>query len=357
MTSHDTGLCLAVYCVMLKFTNDLCREAEKADADASGEDEEIFFGPVGHTEKCVAVGVNEVAQANDKLRPLSPLTATQMAELCREAYTVAYQIEHADSSEPLSSHAEITGLLGNDEVPKINPVEDLTSNVVVTDRSPCVDKALSTNTCDDLISGSTESGKELCDDKTSSNNVFIDKALSTNTWDDLIPGSTESAKELCDDKTSFNNVFVDKALSTNTCNDLIPGSTESAKELCDDKTSSDNVFVDKALSTNTCDDLIRGSTESGKESCDEKTSPNNVFEDILSSLGSALPAIEPGSLKLDEHGAVKFSAAADHASAADANTKLRTAIPAPSGLRRAVSAKTSVTRSAGIPMKVLTVRQ
>ena len=322
MTSHDTGLCLAVYCVMLKFTNDLCREAEKADADASGEDEEIFFGPVGHTEKCVAVGVNEVAQANDKLRPLSPLTATQMAELCREAYTVAYQIEHADSSEPLSSHAEITGLLGNDEVPKINPVEDLTSNVVVTDRSPCVDKALSTNTCDDLISGSTESGKELCDDKTSSNNVFIDKALSTNTWDDLIPGSTESAKELCDDKTSFNNVF-----------------------------------VDKALSTNTCDDLIRGSTESGKESCDEKTSPNNVFEDILSSLGSALPAIEPGSLKLDEHGAVKFSAAADHASAADANTKLRTAIPAPSGLRRAVSAKTSVTRSAGIPMKVLTVRQ
>jgi len=322
MTSHDTGLCLAVYCVMLKFTNDLCREAEKADADASGEDEEIFFGPVGHTEKCVAVGVNEVAQANDKLRPLSPLTATQMAELCREAYTVAYQIEHADSSEPLSSHAEITGLLGNDEVPKINPVEDLTSNVVDTDRSPCVDKALSTNTCDDLISGSTESGKELCDDK-----------------------------------TSFNNVFVDKALSTNTCDDLIPGSTESAKELCDDKTSSNNVFVDKALSTNTCDDLIRGSTESGKESCDEKTSPNNVFEDILSSLGSALPAIEPGSLKLDEHGAVKFSAAADHASAADANTKLRTAIPAPSGLRRAVSAKTSVTRSAGIPMKVLTVRQ
>jgi len=245
----------------------LFSENEKSDAEASAEEDEIFFGPVGHTEKCVASAVNEVAQASDKQCPLSPLTATQMAELCREAYTVAYQIEHADGSKPpsshadvplrnysLTSHAKITGKSSNDETSNINPAEDLTSNVAETDRGVCLDEALSTSTCDDLASGTT----------------------------------------------------------------------------------------DRRI-----------------ESCDDKTSPGNSFEGLLSSLGSALPVIEPGSLKQDEHGVVKFTAAAaaDSASSAGADAKCRTAIPAPSGLRRASSAKTSAVRSAGIPVKVLTVSQ
>jgi hypothetical protein len=70
-------------------------DAAKDDNNDQVDEDEVFFGPVGHTEKCVAVAVNEVAKVNEKLRPLSPLTAAEMAELCREACTVASRIEIA----------------------------------------------------------------------------------------------------------------------------------------------------------------------------------------------------------------------------------------------------------------------
>lgn len=70
-------------------------ENNLSDEKSDDEEDEVFFGPVGHTEKCVAVGVSEVAKVHEKQRPLSPLTAAEMAELCREACTVASRIEIA----------------------------------------------------------------------------------------------------------------------------------------------------------------------------------------------------------------------------------------------------------------------
>jgi len=52
-------------------------------------EDEIFFGPMGYTEKCVAVAVNADAKAADLHKPIAPLSAVEMAQLCQEAFTVA----------------------------------------------------------------------------------------------------------------------------------------------------------------------------------------------------------------------------------------------------------------------------
>jgi G-2 and S-phase expressed 1 len=93
----------------------------------------VFFGPVGHTEKCVAVAVNEVAKVNEKLRPLSPLTASEMAELCREACTIASRIEIAAGPEREKERINIadSNPLTSTE-PRISnsPLDDLKNSLV-----------------------------------------------------------------------------------------------------------------------------------------------------------------------------------------------------------------------------------
>jgi len=384
-------------------------EDEESDAGVSAEDDEIFFGPVGHTEKCVAVAVNEVVQASDRLRPLSPLSATQMAELCREAYTVAYQISHADSSQLPSSHA---GTSSSDAVTGINPVKDLTSIVTETDRRPSLDKTLTGNTAEDLTPDNTISRQELCgqgNDKTFCSNSFkgvlsspgstlpdltsnvaetgrgicVDETLSSSTADDLIPVSTEISRAQDNDSTlstnSFEDVLVLSSLrsalpnvedltsnvaetDTNSFEDapvLFSGSAlPDIEDLSSHVDETDRVIsVDETLSSSTADDLTSGSTEISSGQGSDNTSSTNSFEGLLSSLGSALPVIDSGSLIHDEHGVVKFTAAAaDSASVADANAKCRSGIPTTSGLRRAFSAKASATRPSGIPLKGLAVR-
>jgi len=95
-----------------------------ADKSEDDNDDEVFFGPVGHTEKCVAVGVSEVAKVHEKQRPLSPLTAAEMAELCREACTVASRIEIAAGvSCPTSEQNK------DDQVGQLSEIEvDLTKS-------------------------------------------------------------------------------------------------------------------------------------------------------------------------------------------------------------------------------------
>ena len=57
---------------------------------AKGDDEEeVFFGPVGFREKCAAV---VVADQVESPRPLSPLSASDMVEVFKQAHTVAYYI-------------------------------------------------------------------------------------------------------------------------------------------------------------------------------------------------------------------------------------------------------------------------
>ncbi|XP_076448611.1 uncharacterized protein LOC143285237 isoform X3 [Babylonia areolata] len=58
------------------------------------DDEEVFFGPVGFTEKCIAAGVAEVT-----VQPLSPLRPDQVAELAKEAYSVACRIAMMNTGE------------------------------------------------------------------------------------------------------------------------------------------------------------------------------------------------------------------------------------------------------------------
>ena len=57
--------------------------------DVEDGDEEVFFGPVGHTEKCVATILGEVPSEEP---PVAPLTAAQIVELFTEAQKVAYHI-------------------------------------------------------------------------------------------------------------------------------------------------------------------------------------------------------------------------------------------------------------------------
>ncbi|KAK7503662.1 hypothetical protein BaRGS_00005201 [Batillaria attramentaria] len=69
--------------------------AEKADEE---DDEEVFFGPVGFTEKCIAAGVAEEA-----IKPLSPLRPDQIAELAKEAFSVAHRISNMKEALPAQS--------------------------------------------------------------------------------------------------------------------------------------------------------------------------------------------------------------------------------------------------------------
>lgn len=56
----------------------------------------MFFGPVGFAERCVAESVRP------KVKPLSPLSAVQIAELVKEAALVAYRLK-ADSKNSSSN--------------------------------------------------------------------------------------------------------------------------------------------------------------------------------------------------------------------------------------------------------------
>ncbi|XP_070193640.1 G2 and S phase-expressed protein 1-like isoform X2 [Littorina saxatilis] len=71
---------------------------EKTSKDEA--DEEVFFGPVGFTEKCIAAGVTEI-------KPLSPLRPDQMVELAKEAYSIAYRIANMKTSSPAASSTSL----------------------------------------------------------------------------------------------------------------------------------------------------------------------------------------------------------------------------------------------------------
>jgi len=373
----------------------LFSETEEAGAAAlAGDDEEIFFGPVGHMEKCVAVGVNEAAEATDKFRPMSPLTADQMTELFREAYTVAYQLERDGVSKLPPSKAEIPIASSNDDASSFNPVEhvvsgpnaanllerpfshsetfgasggldmllsnefeDLILNIPKASSGSCVDKELSSsiyNTGNVVLcsaeSGGESSVEQLLTYKLSSSNPFLGP-LST-----LVPTSSlaESGSVLQDKpcssqvgsvvpdvaETSGRTSGVEEVSSSDHVEDLISVVAKTSSRSC----------TDEVLSGSACTTIIACSSEIRGDSHQDSPSSSDSFEGLLSTLGSALPVAEPGSLNQDEHGVVKFSAVAvDSASA----VKCRTSIPVPSGLRRA---KASGTRSSGIPMNTLKVR-
>ncbi|XP_078199599.1 G2 and S phase-expressed protein 1 isoform X2 [Callithrix jacchus] len=86
---------------------------EKFDFDLSlssssaNEDDEVFFGPVGHKERCIAASL-ELSDPSAKQPPLpasespfawSPLAGEKFAEVCKEAHSLALQIESSGRNQ------------------------------------------------------------------------------------------------------------------------------------------------------------------------------------------------------------------------------------------------------------------
>ncbi|NXK02757.1 GTSE1 protein, partial [Herpetotheres cachinnans] len=72
----------------------------------SGNEDEVFVGPLGHKEKCVAVNIEakqsaekESAPASDDKLVWSPLTGEKFVEIFKEAHLLALQIETGSKNE------------------------------------------------------------------------------------------------------------------------------------------------------------------------------------------------------------------------------------------------------------------
>ncbi|NWX51333.1 GTSE1 protein, partial [Steatornis caripensis] len=84
---------------------------EKFDFDlslspASGNEDEVFVGPLGHKEKCIAVNIEAKKSAEKKSVPASddkliwsPLTGEKFVEIYKEAHLLALQIETGSKNE------------------------------------------------------------------------------------------------------------------------------------------------------------------------------------------------------------------------------------------------------------------
>lgn len=91
------------------FINFICRISQrKSEAD---DDEEVFIGPMGFREQCVAAVVSAEDQT---IQPISPLGPEQYAELFKEANLVAYRLKNTKSgsqeSNKSSSSLQISAL-------------------------------------------------------------------------------------------------------------------------------------------------------------------------------------------------------------------------------------------------------
>ena len=70
------------------------------------DDDEIFFGPMCHKERCASVAVQEEEKVSELSRPLSPLSAQDVAKLFVEANKVAYHIQAYATKHNTAEHAE-----------------------------------------------------------------------------------------------------------------------------------------------------------------------------------------------------------------------------------------------------------
>ncbi|XP_024064100.2 G2 and S phase-expressed protein 1 [Terrapene carolina triunguis] len=97
---------------------DVCKNSEfplltdeKFDFDlslspASGNEDEVFVGPLGHKEKCVAVSIEATKDAEEKISQTpddklvwSPLTGEKFVEIFKEAHLLALQLESGNKNE------------------------------------------------------------------------------------------------------------------------------------------------------------------------------------------------------------------------------------------------------------------
>lgn len=102
---HFSVVVLKNFVNSLPFQNVCFSKSSKDLPKLPDEEEEIFFGPVRYKEICVATNVNEEEKVAEKFKPLSPLTANEMAQLCQEAFTVSYRIRLATGTSDLAESA------------------------------------------------------------------------------------------------------------------------------------------------------------------------------------------------------------------------------------------------------------
>ena len=81
------------------------------------DEDEVFFGPVGHKERCVTV--NSGLQDDASFKPMSPLNGEQIAELFKEATAVSIFIKNSSSNQSLGNYENEYGNKENNGTCKI----------------------------------------------------------------------------------------------------------------------------------------------------------------------------------------------------------------------------------------------
>ena len=79
------------------------------------DEDEVFFGPVGHRERCVNSGL----QDDDNFKPMSPLNSEQIAELFKEATAVSIFIKSSSLSQSVGNEDMVIDQGENKEICKI----------------------------------------------------------------------------------------------------------------------------------------------------------------------------------------------------------------------------------------------
>ncbi|KAJ7379353.1 hypothetical protein OS493_016587 [Desmophyllum pertusum] len=79
---------------------DVC-DVREISNDLEDEDE-VFFGPIGHRERCVNSGIPD----DDNFKPMSPLNGEQIAELFKEATAVSIFIKNSSLSHENGNEKE-----------------------------------------------------------------------------------------------------------------------------------------------------------------------------------------------------------------------------------------------------------
>lgn len=94
---------------LLFFTREISNDLEDED--------EVFFGPVGHRERCVTV--NSGLQDDDNFKPMSPLNSEQIAELFKEATAVSIFIKSSSLNQSLGNEDMMIDQRENNDICKI----------------------------------------------------------------------------------------------------------------------------------------------------------------------------------------------------------------------------------------------
>ena len=63
------------------------------------DEDEVFFGPIGHKERCVTV--NSDLQDDESFKPMSPLNGEQIAELFKEATAVSIFLKSSSTHQSI----------------------------------------------------------------------------------------------------------------------------------------------------------------------------------------------------------------------------------------------------------------